>query len=335
MNLTNGVTIKRRHNVTPTIDTTIETGDNVETHVRTSDFSIDQMYKTINSNVKTPKNIYDEIDISQNEEQQLSTDEYIKMLLIDYQLTSGTTNSSMEKLFKVINECCEIKKCPKFLPSTYYQCTKNFKTIPSCRFVCVCGELTEPIQRVAQQKYAPIICDSCKTPIDPIAEIQGERGYFVEMDLENRLRTMIENPIIRKKIRFAKDEDFNQLVVKYGSFKSGQVYQSRMGPNEISLTLFTDGVEIFKSSNKNMWPLFLVINELDPTLKKQFTLPGAVFYGTGKPNGKHLLKCVETTLLKLSNEGLTWVDLSKPEKVNVTKVIKFFIYFVLHLFHFS
>lgn len=92
-----------------------------------------------------------------------------------------------------------------------------------------------------------------------------------------------------------------------------------MGPNELSLTLFTDGVEVFKSLNKNMWPLFLAINELDP--RKSFIRPAAVYYGTGKPNGNHLLQCVKKSLLKLGSEGLKWINPDEPGKVNITKVL--------------
>ena len=49
----------------------------------------------------------------------------------------------------------------------------------------------------------------------------------------------------------------------------GQVYQalcsenkSLSNTNNISLTLNTDGVQVYQSNNYSMWPVLLMINEL-------------------------------------------------------------------------
>jgi hypothetical protein len=54
----------------------------------------------------------------------------------------------------------------------------------------------------------------------------------------------------------------------------GQLYQSKYGQggflsqqNNISLKINTDGVAIFHSSQFGIWPLFMLINELPPTLR--------------------------------------------------------------------
>ena len=54
----------------------------------------------------------------------------------------------------------------------------------------------------------------------------------------------------------------------------GSLYKSKCGPDgflskqhNISLKLNTDGVAIFHSSQFGVWPLFLLINELPPSLR--------------------------------------------------------------------
>ena len=54
----------------------------------------------------------------------------------------------------------------------------------------------------------------------------------------------------------------------------GKAYQIHMveggflsNPMNISLLLNTDGVQVFKSSNLSLWPVYLVINELPPHLR--------------------------------------------------------------------
>lgn len=54
----------------------------------------------------------------------------------------------------------------------------------------------------------------------------------------------------------------------------GAVYQRKFGrgrflsePYNLSLKLNTDGVAIFQSSQFGVWPLFLLVNELPPSLR--------------------------------------------------------------------
>ena len=54
----------------------------------------------------------------------------------------------------------------------------------------------------------------------------------------------------------------------------GSLYQSKSGPGgfhsepyNISVKLNTDGVAIFRSSQFGVWPLFLLVNELPPSLR--------------------------------------------------------------------
>ena len=54
----------------------------------------------------------------------------------------------------------------------------------------------------------------------------------------------------------------------YTDVYSGSVYQHLVSAkflddcNNISLTLNTDGIPVFRSSNFSFWPLYLMINEL-------------------------------------------------------------------------
>ena len=49
---------------------------------------------------------------------------------------------------------------------------------------------------------------------------------------------------------------------------SGKLYQHQVASgflinrNNISFTLNTDGIPVFKSSNVSLWPIYLIINEL-------------------------------------------------------------------------
>ena len=46
--------------------------------------------------------------------------------------------------------------------------------------------------------------------------------------------------------------------------KPGGFLRQQSNPANISLTINTDGVALFKSSTTDVWPVFLLINELPP-----------------------------------------------------------------------
>jgi len=54
----------------------------------------------------------------------------------------------------------------------------------------------------------------------------------------------------------------------YSDIYSGSLYQKLVAqgilnnPSNISLTLNTDGIPAFRSSNFSFWPIYLLINEL-------------------------------------------------------------------------
>ena len=61
-------------------------------------------------------------------------------------------------------------------------------------------------------------------------------------------------------------------ILYHSSISISDVYTGReykkhsflRSPNNISLTLNTDGVAVFKSSKASLWPVWVVINELPP-----------------------------------------------------------------------
>ncbi len=64
----------------------------------------------------------------------------------------------------------------------------------------------------------------------------------------------------------------------------GSVYLQHMhsgvflrNPNNISLTMNTDGVQIFKSSGASLWPVYFVVNELPPQLRYRVNIIIVVF----------------------------------------------------------
>ena len=94
------------------------------------------------------------------------------------------------------------------------------------------------------------------------SHIHLDKGFFFFSDAEF---------VDGLKYRFERvKRDDNNIEDVY----DGSLYQSKCGPGgflsepyNLSVKLNTDGVAIFRSSQFGVWPLFLLINELPPSLR--------------------------------------------------------------------
>ena len=76
-----------------------------------------------------------------------------------------------------------------------------------------------------------------------------------------------ENFVKLLQYRFERDHDMSNICDIY----DGQIYKERStffaSPYNISFTLNSDGAPKFKSSNMQIWPIQLWINELPPLVR--------------------------------------------------------------------
>lgn len=247
-----------------------------------------------------------------------TTELLICSLLIEYQIQSNTTDASMQKLLKLINECSHLMGCGKnIVPKSYYELSKNIETEPTAmNFICSnCNTLTNNIVREASRKYPEIRCSKCTQIIVPKDAIKSPNGYFVKLNVSEKIKKILEHPVLGKKIHFCDPE--KNIGNELGRFSQGRIYKRVMKKNEISMTIFTDGVKIFRSAKKDFWPIFLMINELEPPFRARFIMLIAVFYGTSKPQGKLIMDCVAADLNSLSSSGVDWFKNGEPTNTKV------------------
>lgn len=94
----------------------------------------------------------------------------------------------------------------------------------------------------------------------------------------------------------------------------GSLYQGKCGPGgflsekyyNLSVKLNTDGVAIFRSSQFGVWPLFLLINELPPSLmrKNKYRLFAGLWFGEEKPFFSTFFKPFVDTLRETEIDGI-------------------------------
>lgn len=135
----------------------------------------------------------------------------------------------------------------------------------------------------------------------------GKSNYFVSGDMRTQLKEILEN-----------EENWNEVTSSLQRTKKDEIYdildgrkyqelKSKCKDMTVTLTMFTDGVSLFKSSKVSLWPVYLVVNELSPYsrfLKKNMILWG-LWQGQGKPKMNTFFFPFVKEMRTLYNEGLS------------------------------
>ena len=135
------------------------------------------------------------------------------------------------------------------------------------------------------------------------------KNYFVTGNLEKQLLDVL----LRQGIWQCIQEQSKVMTKSITDITNGSGYQMLKedgcfleDSNNITLSFFTDGVPLFKSSGVSLWPVYLIINEIPRKqrfLRRNMILWG-VWQGTGKPNMTMFLSPLVQDLNKLYTDGV-------------------------------
>jgi len=77
-------------------------------------------------------------------------------------------------------------------------------------------------------------------------------------------------------------------------------------PHNFSLSFNTDGMPIGKSSKKNIWPIYITINELCPEDRDKHVLLAGLYIGSKDPDQNMYLEPFVEQVNDLASEGFMW-----------------------------
>jgi hypothetical protein len=154
--------------------------------------------------------------------------------------------------------------------------------------------------------------EQCETP--GCRALVEKQNYFVTGNMEIQLKQVLERPGMWSSLNVSRECGVDSADKSLSDITSGSGYTKLRSPGgflhrnaNITLTMFTDGVPLFKSSHVSIWPVYLTINEIPPRerfLKKNMILWG-VWQGAGKPKMNMFLRPLVTDLLQLYTDGVT------------------------------
>ncbi|XP_053398883.1 uncharacterized protein LOC123556697 [Mercenaria mercenaria] len=165
--------------------------------------------------------------------------------------------------------------------------------------------------------------DNCITPgCDGIRKDVQCKNYFVTSKICFQLQEILEREGVWRSIEEFRNHESEHIC----DITSGNEYRKlkaqggflHMSSN-LTLSLFIDGIPLFKSSSTSLWPVYLLINEIPP--KERYTRKNMVLWGVwqgvGKPKMNMFLKPLVIDLVSLYQQGFTFTC---PETMLVVTV---------------
>jgi hypothetical protein len=207
----------------------------------------------------------------------------------------------IENILQVINKVAK----RKVVGISKYTFFKHFEKTINYYFHVYCSNLK--CRKISKIKSGSDVksfkCRNCEQD----SMIENVEVAFVTFDLEAQLKELLENN---------KDE----LILPEKPWKeypmidvwSGKVHRKILKKNKkpfISLTLNTDGIQIFKSSGQSLWPIILSVNNLP--LHKRFRQDNLIVCGFHMSNKVTMASFLESLIMEvetLNNQG--GIDLS-------------------------
>ncbi|KAK3917283.1 Halomucin [Frankliniella fusca] len=127
-----------------------------------------------------------------------------------------------------------------------------------------------------------------------------QQNYFSTLKLKPQLLSLLENRELFGSLRW---EDSESDVVNGRFYREGLLERGFVRRNHsLTLQLNTDGVQVFETSQIQMWPILVQINELPYKERKENTILCGLWHGS-KPNMNTFLTPFVEELRSLHNDG--------------------------------
>ena len=164
------------------------------------------------------------------------------------------------------------------------------------------------------QCFASISSEStaCSNEFCNASFTNKKKSYFIEMSVTNQIRNLfardgfyqkLQHRFKRKKINENNLEDIYDGKIYKDMFENDGPLSN---PNNISFTWNTDGIPVFKSSKFSLWPMYLIINELDIKYRsrKENMIFAGLWFGETKPVFARFTEPLLRDLKTLETDGI-------------------------------
>lgn len=157
-------------------------------------------------------------------------------------------------ILKLLNKVIQ----QKLLPSTKYMFFKSFQTNIMPRFHILCSKCKQATHRLVPEIEKTFICKNKKC--GEVNDVRSAKVAFVTFSIEKMLMEILEKN--SESLIFPSIENAEKFPIQ--DTWDGCLHQKvvRQESQFISLCLSTDGVNVYNSTTKSLWPLMVICNNL-------------------------------------------------------------------------
>ncbi|KAE8752351.1 hypothetical protein FOCC_FOCC000823 [Frankliniella occidentalis] len=145
-----------------------------------------------------------------------------------------------------------------------------------------------------------------------IEKAKSADSFFMSLGMESQLKKLLEKDGIAENLNYR----FTRQKINEASLEDvydGELYkklsapgQPLSNPENISFSWNTDGVPYGKTSHQQIYPIYVMINELPPKLRVKNMLMVGIWVGKSKPKMEVLLQPFVNECNQLSSTGFNW-----------------------------
>ena len=211
------------------------------------------------------------------------------------------TKRAMSDLIDLMNTVL-----PSCLPPNIYHFNKILDVDDTINTHVYCSKCNTYIGKVTDG-VSQSACPECQD-VTNFGESVKNGNFFLIYLLENSLPDILELHGVGRYLIDNSNQTLQQNdpeVIK--DISDGELFTGNF-PSAISLSCNIDGVPVFKSSNRSLWPVFYVINNLPLEERRKPVILHGLWFGHGKPEMTCFLQPVVSELLSLQENGLQWLQ---------------------------
>lgn len=151
-------------------------------------------------------------------------------------------------------------------------------------------------------------------------------GYFLQFSLDLQLKLiMSDDKFLENVLNFSKRVKENKENIE--DIQDGEIFKELKGKGffkrllDFSLSWYTDGFQLFRSSKYNLWPFYFTINNIPFRFRrvKENVMIAVIWFGKQKPIANLILKHIYDDIIKLFN-GVN-VTLKNDQTVVVKSIV--------------
>ncbi|XP_075534303.1 uncharacterized protein LOC142568106 [Dermacentor variabilis] len=184
-------------------------------------------------------------------------------------------------------------------------------------------------------------CSSCHS-VRTTQSLKKEGSFFFILNLATQLSHMIERTKeeLHESLEALKQPSSTITDITKGHCYSKLREEQNLCPDDLTLTINTDGSPVWKSSKTSVWPLQFIVNELPPHLRLKHPVLAGLWFGRKHPemqlflqqfvnevNSTGVVKWAHKGDIHVSKPYVLCVSVDAPARASVQNMVTFNGYF--------